>query len=194
MLITKFVERYKVASNMVGIIIPSIIENLNATRKEIKDHEVQIIGGVTAEVIVSTFRHAVNLDGKTYSCREWQVTGQPCNHALSVIAKLSREVQMEEFIHEYYSVDRLRKAYAGAFTPMTSKHQWPHVDLGYKICKPKLRRKPGRPRVSRTKASDGAGTKKKRKCTECHELGHTAKFSQGGPTAKEKKQRLNSSK
>jgi hypothetical protein len=40
MLITKFVERYKVASNMVGIIIPFIIEHLNATSKEIKDHEV----------------------------------------------------------------------------------------------------------------------------------------------------------
>jgi hypothetical protein len=101
---------------------------------------------------------------------------------------------MEEFVHEYYSVDRLRKAYASAFTPMTSKHQWPHVDLGYKICKTKLSRKPGRPRVSRIKASDETGAKKKRKCTKCHELGHTAKFYQGGPTAKEKKQRLNSSK
>jgi hypothetical protein len=194
MLITKFVKRYKVASNIVGIIIPSIIEHLNATSKEIKDHEVQIIRGVTAEVTVSTFRHVVNLDGKTCSCRAWQVTGQPCNHALLVIAKLSREVHMEEFAHEYYSVDRLRKAFAGAFTTMTSKHQWQYVDLGYKICKPKPRRKPGRPRVSRIKAFDEAGTKKKRKCMECHELGHTVKFCQGRPTAKEKEQRLNSSK
>jgi hypothetical protein len=38
MLITKFVDRYKIASNMVGTIIPSIIEHSNATRKEIKDH------------------------------------------------------------------------------------------------------------------------------------------------------------
>jgi hypothetical protein len=166
MLITKFVKRYKVASNMVGTIIPSIIEHLNATSKEIKDHEVLIVGGVSAGVIVSTIRHAVNLDGKTCSCRAWQVTGQPCNHALSVIAKLSREVQMKDFVHEYYSVDRLRKTYAGAFTPMASKHQWPHVDLGYKICKPKLRRNPGRPRVSRIKASDEVSTKKKRKCTK----------------------------
>jgi hypothetical protein len=94
MLVTKFVERYKVASNMVGTIIPSIIEHLNATSKEIKDHEVLIVRGVTAEVTMSTIRHAVNLDGKTCSCRAWQVTGQPCNHALLVIAKLSREVQM----------------------------------------------------------------------------------------------------
>jgi hypothetical protein len=133
MLITKFVERYKVASNMVGIKIPSIIEHLNATSKEIKDHEVQTIGGLTTEVTVSTFRHAINLDGKTCSCGAWQVTGQPCNHALSVIGKLSGEVQMEELVHEYYSIDRLRKTYVGAFTPMTSKHQCPHVDLGYKI-------------------------------------------------------------
>jgi hypothetical protein len=41
---------------------------------------------------------------------------------------------MEEFVHEYYSVDRLTKAYMHMlFTPMASKHQWPHVDLGYKI-------------------------------------------------------------
>jgi hypothetical protein len=70
---------------------------------------------------------------------------------------------------------------------MTSKHQWPHVDLGLKICKPKLRGKPRRPKVSRIKAFDEAGAKKKRKCTECHELGHTAKFCQGRPTTKEKK-------
>jgi hypothetical protein len=76
---------------------------------------------------------------------------------------------------------------------MTSKHQWPHVDLCYKICKPRLRRKVGRPRVSRIKASNEIDTKKKRKCTECNELGHTAKFYQGGPTAKEKKRHLNAS-
>jgi hypothetical protein len=56
-----------------------------------------------------------------------------------------------------------------------------------------LRRKPRRLRVSSIKTSDEASTKKKRKCNECHELGHITKFSQGGPTAKEKKQRLNSS-
>jgi hypothetical protein len=90
--------------------------------KEIKDHEFLIVGGVTTKVIVSIFRHAVNLDEKTCSCRVWQVTGQPYNHGLSNIAKLSREVHMEDFVHEYYSVDRLRKTHASAFNPMKSKH------------------------------------------------------------------------
>ena len=120
------------------------------------------------------------------------MTRKPCNHALAVIAKLGREVQMEQYVHEYFSVDRLRKTYAGVFNPMTSKHQWTRVDLGHKICKPKLRRKLGRPRKSRIKPYDEVGTKKKRKCSECQELGHTAKYCQGGLTAKEKRARLSS--
>ncbi|BAF11291.2 Os03g0215600 [Oryza sativa Japonica Group] len=58
---------------------------------------------------------------------------------------------------------------------------------GYKIKKPRLRRKPRRPRVARMKASDEAGTSKRKKCTECNELGHTAKTCQGGPTASQKR-------
>ena len=73
------------------------------------------------------------------------MTGKPCSHALAFIAKISREVQMDEFVPGYFSVDRYRKAYASKCSPMTSKDDWDHVDLGYKIKKPKLRSKPGRP-------------------------------------------------
>ena len=100
---------------------------------------------------------------------------------------------MDDFVYEYFSVDWYRKAYASIFNPMTSKDSWPHVDLGYKIKKPKLRRKPGRPRKSGIKAFDEASTsKKKRTCSECHELGHTAKTCQGGLTASQKR-RISSS-
>lgn len=99
---------------------------------------------------------------------------------------------MDDYVHEFYSVEMFRKAYEGVFPPMTSKHLWSRVDLGYKIKKPKLRRKPGRPRVARIKASGEPGKKKKRECPECHELGHTAKYCQGGPTASQKKMRLSS--
>ena len=64
---------------------------------------------------------AVNLEQKTCTCRAWQVTGKPCSHALSFLAKLSRKVQMDEFVHEYFSVDRFKKTYACTFNPMTSK-------------------------------------------------------------------------
>jgi hypothetical protein len=93
---------------------------------------------------------------------------------------------MEDFVHEYFLVHRFRKAYEGTFKPMTSQEQWPRADLGYKLKKPKLRRKPGRPRVSRIKDSNELG-KKKRKCSECNELGHTTKYCQGGLTASQRR-------
>jgi len=193
MIVEKFLVRSKIGRNMSGVIIPAITNALNAKTKTIKDHDVLICGAGTAEVTVNKFRHAVNLELKTCSCRVWQVTGKPCSHALAFIAKLSREVQMDEFVHEYFSVVRFRKTYAGTFTPMTSKDQWPKVDLGYKIQKPKLRRKPGRPRKSRIKAHDEISTsKKRRQCPECNELGHTAKHCQGGLTASQKRRMISS--
>jgi hypothetical protein len=193
MIIEKFVLRSKNARKMIGKIIPDIIKDLNAQSKAIKDHDVLICGPGKAEVTVNRFRHVVNLELKTCTCRAWQVTRKPCSHALAFIAKLSREIKMDEFVHKYFYVERLRKAYASTFIPMTSKDIWPRVDLGYKIHKPKLRRKPRRPRKSRFKAYDEVSSSKKRRlCSECHEPGHLAKTCQGGLTASQKR-RLNSS-
>ena len=108
------------------------------------------------------------------------------------IAKLSREVHMDDYVHEYFSVAKFKKAYSGVFNPMTSRQFWPRVDPGYKIKKPILRRKPGRPRKSRIKASYEPSSTKQKRCPECHELGHTAKKCQGGLTARQKRSRLSS--
>jgi hypothetical protein len=98
---------------------------------------------------------------------------------------------MQDFVHEYFSIERLRKAYAGSFIPMTSKDLWPHGDLVYKVHKPKLTRKPRRPIKSRFKAYDEVGSSKKiRLCSECHVPGHLAKICHGGLTASQKR-RLN---
>ena len=121
MIIEKFVLRAKIGRNMQGIIIPSFTKTLDVKSKSIKDHEVLLCGAGTAEVTVNRFRHAVNLEQKTCTCRAWQVTGKPCSHALAFIAKLSRKVQMDEFVHEYFSVDRFRKTYVFTFNPMISK-------------------------------------------------------------------------
>ena len=143
-----------------------------------------ICGAGTVEVTMNRFRHAVNLEQKTYSCRAWQVTGKPYTHALAFIAKLIRHVYIDEFVDDYFSADKFRKAYSGTFNPMTSKDSWARVDLGYKIKKPKFKRKPVRPRVSRMKSYDEAGTSKKRKIAkDCH----IAKHCQGGLTASQKR-------
>jgi hypothetical protein len=170
LIITKFDLRRKIGGNMNGMIIPSIIETFNDQSKAIKDHEVVKIRDGMAEVTVSNIRHAINLEQKSCTCRSWQVTGNPCSHALDFIATLSREIDMADFVNQYYSGDMFRKAYAGVFTPMTSKQLWKRGDVGCTIKKPQLRRKPGRARVSRIKVFHELGTIKKRECcnTPCY--------------------------
>jgi hypothetical protein len=94
---------------------------------------------------------------------------------------------MNDYVHEYYTVERLRATYTGVFNPMTSKLLWAEVDICYKISKAKLRRKPERLKVGRIKPSNEVVTKKRRKYTECNELGHTARYCQEGLTTRQKK-------
>jgi hypothetical protein len=162
MIIKKFELRRKIGNKMKGRIIPTITKTLNSQSKNIKDQKVLMFGDGTAEVTIATIRHAINLREKTCSYRAWRVCEKPCIHTLAAIAKVSGVVNMEDFIHDYFSVEMFRKAYEGTFKPMTSQEQWPRVDLGYKLKKPKLRRKPGRLRVSRIKASDELGKKEKK--------------------------------
>jgi hypothetical protein len=64
MIVTKFDERSRIARKMEGGIIPSITKDLTAQSKDIKNHEVLRCVDGTAEVIVSTITHAVNLEQK----------------------------------------------------------------------------------------------------------------------------------
>lgn len=104
MIIAKFELRSKIAESMEGKIIPSITKALTAQSKAVKYCEVFNCGHGTAEVSTPTksgalFRYAVNLELKICSCRAWQVSGKPCRHALAFVAKLSREVDMDDYVH-----------------------------------------------------------------------------------------------
>jgi hypothetical protein len=94
-------------------------------------------------------------------------------------------MNMNDFVHEYYSVEMFRATDAGGLNPMTSKYLWTKVDLGYKIMKPKIEEEARETKsCCRINASNEVGTKK-RKCTECHELGHPSKYCQRGLTARQ---------
>jgi hypothetical protein len=123
MIIKKFEIRQKIGRKMVGRIIPHITGTLNEQSKNMKGHEVLICENSIAEVIVAAVRHAVNLGEKICSCWAWQVCGKSCNHALAAITNISSEVNMEDFVHDYFSVERFKKAYEGTFKSMTSQEQ-----------------------------------------------------------------------
>jgi len=122
-------------------------------------------------------RHVVYLEEQKCTCREWQVSGRPCPHALAVITT-ERQPNMNKYVHETYSVKKLKAAYAGYIPHITDKQQWPVVEKGFKVFPPAVKEKKG---PSRTKKKmhlsylerSGKATKQVI-CKSCGEPGHRA--------------------
>lgn len=52
------------------------------------------------------------------------MTGKPFGHALAFIAKLSRDVHIDDFVDDWFSIEKFKKAYVGTFSPVTLKDRW----------------------------------------------------------------------
>jgi hypothetical protein len=74
-------------------------------------------------------------------------------------------VDLEQFVHDYYSVNRFWAAYGREIEPMTDKTQWPQVDLPFGVGAPLPKICAGRDRKLRFKAWDEGGHRKKEKTT-----------------------------
>ncbi|KAE8775762.1 hypothetical protein D1007_51665 [Hordeum vulgare] len=81
---------------------------------------------------------------------------------------------IQQYVHDYYSVARFKSTYVYALPAMKGKQQWDIVDPGFKLCALVLKRAAGRPRKSRIRPrSEGAGLgARKRNCTRCGGHGH----------------------
>lgn len=146
-----------------GRILPSVMVQLKANTRGLGHLKIHGSANWSAEVWDNSKkveRHIVKLNQRTCTCLEWQHTGKPCQHALAFITT-QRGVDFEQFVHEYYSVDRFKAAYAREIEPMTDKTQWPQVELPFVVGAPLAKGNMGRRRKLRLKGCLEGGHKKK---------------------------------
>ena len=82
-------------------------------------------GGLKAEISRMTkdnypWRHTVDLKSKTCSCGQWNIYGKPCTHVIAFIGFLT-QIKLEDFVHDYYSVQRFKATYQFGVNPMVDK-------------------------------------------------------------------------
>ncbi|KAM0920762.1 hypothetical protein ACQ4PT_007324 [Festuca glaucescens] len=97
-------------------------------------------------------------------------------HAMNSIYGQAGNIQ--QYVHDYYSVAKFKATYAHALPALEGKQQWDIVDPGFKLCPPVLKRAAGRPRKSQIRPrseGDELGPTR-RKCTRCGGSGHFAKY------------------
>jgi hypothetical protein len=114
----KIMEKHEVRKELVkkmkDRILPHITKDLNQRSRNLKyvihkgPNNTTEIEGTTQKL--KTWRHTVDLDKKECSCKRWQITRLPCTHALCLITS-SRTRNIEDYVDDFYSVERFKKAY-----------------------------------------------------------------------------------
>ena len=171
-----------VETQYVGhLMLPSLIKALHAKARGLK---MKCIRSDTHEAEVTytdsknrEWRYPVNLAARECSCRQWQLRGKPCIHALHLMTVIGgQDGEVDQYISEYFSVAKFRAAYASNVPALLGKDQWIHVDPGFKLHSPVLTRPPGRPRKNRFRRGEEGRVKRQRKCRKCGILGHIARL------------------
>ncbi|KAL4289499.1 hypothetical protein GQ457_14G002690 [Hibiscus cannabinus] len=67
-------------------------------------------------------QHVVNMQALTCTCRRWELTGIPCNHAVSVM--ILTEVRPESHVHECYTKTTQERIYSNFINPIRGPNQW----------------------------------------------------------------------
>jgi hypothetical protein len=146
-----------------GRILPAIMVQLKANTRGLGHLKIVPSANWSAEVwdhSNKNERHIVKLNQRTCTCLEWQHTGKPCQHVLAFVTR-QRGVDLEQFVHEYYSVNKFKSAYSREIEPLTDKTQWPQVELPFVVGAPLAKGSAGRRRKLRLKGCLEGGQRKK---------------------------------
>jgi len=179
MIMDKYFTRARIAEKLTGKILKSVVKEMNDKSRNLnyklhKSHPfIGEVSGVGKDLRV--WRHIVDLKAHECSCRKWQMRGIPCSHAISYIGS-RRELDLEDFVSPYYSVQMFKAAYATWVPGLPDKSLWKKVNMGFKLLPPILKRAAGRPRTRRYKGvEEGGSTKRRAKCKRCQGFGHLQK-------------------
>ncbi|GKD82760.1 pentatricopeptide repeat-containing protein [Tanacetum coccineum] len=125
----------------------------------------------------------------TCSCRMWQISGLPCVHDVACIFKLNKMV--EPYVPECFKLEMFKQAYTQFMKPVEGITFWPYCSRLSRILGPLPKRRSGRPKKKRIRASheSQSTTKISRSglemtCHNCWQKGHNKKGCKNDPIPK----------
>ncbi|XP_028115334.1 uncharacterized protein LOC114313164 [Camellia sinensis] len=126
-------------------------KQLEVTQKWSRTCTVEYAGGNEYEVKDNEgVNHIVHIGAMTCVCRQWEISGLPCKHAVAAISH--SRLNIEDFVHPYYSKATYLRANGGMIHPILHHSMWTLIP-GDPLQPPPLKRLPGRPRTSRKRAA-----------------------------------------
>ncbi|GLT47586.1 hypothetical protein SLA2020_212730 [Shorea laevis] len=175
-LMAEFEDRRSKANSWFSVLVPSAEKrmaeaiNLAATYQVLRSDEVEF------EVISAERSDIVNIGTHCCSCRDWQLYGIPCSHAVAALISCRKDVYA--FTEKCFTVASYRDMYAEEIHPIPEKVEWKKLgevhmgDDAQVVRPPKFRRPPGRPEKKRICMEDISREKHTVHCSRCNQTGH----------------------
>ncbi|XP_057493628.1 uncharacterized protein LOC130779098 [Actinidia eriantha] len=153
-LMAEFEERQAKSNSWLSVLTPSAEKRIGEAISRASTYQVLRSDEVEFEVISTERSEIVNIGTHTCSCRDWQLYGIPCSHA--VAAFMSSRKDMYAFTEKCFTVASYRETYSEGLKPIPGKIEWrkesetPPMDDDMRVVRPpKFRRPPGRPEKKR---------------------------------------------
>ncbi|GKU87094.1 hypothetical protein SLEP1_g1545 [Rubroshorea leprosula] len=160
------------ATNIAPRVLKKINDNNNLSMKcNVRwngDNDFAVFDGHTQHT------HVVNVHERNCSCREWNLTGIPCSHALCALR--FKDWSFEYFVDEYYKKEKYLQTYGTALECLRGNEVLRRrLERG---CLPlEMRSMLGRPRRNRRRAKDEPLKLKKGKLTKLSKHGSVYTYS-----------------
>ena len=161
------------SSQWITKLTPSKEEKLLKDTSTARSLQVLLSHGSTFEVRGESI-DIVDIDHWDCSCKDWQLSGLPCCHAIAVFEWIGRNPY--DYCSRYFTVESYRLTYAESIHPV------PNVDrpvktestqVGVIVTPPPTKRPPGRPKMKQ--AGSIETIKRQLQCSKCKGLGHNKK-------------------
>ncbi|XP_021618547.1 uncharacterized protein LOC110619422 [Manihot esculenta] len=175
-LMSEFEDRRLKSSSWFSVLAPSAEKHMVEAINRASMYQVLRSDEVEFEVISAERSDIVNIGTRSCSCRDWQLHGMPCAHAVAALISCRKDVYA--FTEKCFTVASYREAYAEEIRPIPEKMRkigdapMDDDDDSQVVRPPKIRRPPGRPEKKRICVEDLNREKHTVHCSKCNQTGH----------------------
>lgn len=174
-LMAEFDARRLKSSSWFSVLAPSAEKHMIEAINHASMYQVLRSDEVEFEVLSAERSDIVNIGTHCCSCRDWQLYGIPCSHAVAALISCRKDVYA--FAEKCFTVASYRQTYAEEINPIPGRIEWRKTGEGIDdetqvVRPPKFRRPPGRPEKKRICVEDLNREKHTVHCSRCNQTGH----------------------
>ncbi|XP_028126687.1 uncharacterized protein LOC114323317 [Camellia sinensis] len=175
-LAAEFADRRAKSNSWLSMLTPSAEKRIAEAINRASTYQVLRSDEVEFEVLSAERSEIVNIGTHCCSCRDWQLYGIPCSHAVAALISARKDVYA--FIERCFTVASYCETYSEDIHPTPGKIEWKKegevtMDEDVRVVRPpKFRRPPGRPEKKRICVEDFNREKHTVHCSRCNQTGH----------------------